>query len=785
MQNESNDMLGISVVIAHYNAPKKLVECLESVFKVNYPKFEVIVVDDGSDRPIENEIKDFPIKLIQLKENVGNGQARHEGAMQANNEVLLFIDGDITLPMDAFTKIDKAIRLEGNNAAIGMVDPEPLNPGFASEYIAMETHYLGLKSDGRPHQFFIALCGAIWKKDYFAHGGMYHRHLDDLEFSSRLPNSFKIKTDKTLNFRHHYSEAWVVLKKFFKRSYHYMQLEERKPNPWYGTSRKLGVMCGFFSFITLLLFAFSAPWSAIPEVFLAIFLINSLGFFFYGMKRKGVVFAIKGLAFKYLISISIGLGSCFGILKKLTQVIMFRICQLVGPFRIYLRRKSPTYAIFYITGKCNSRCSYCFQWELLNEKDRIKQELTYLEYLRLAKSLGPMEHITLGGGEPFLRRDISDIATAFYKYTAVRSFAIPTNGLRPDYIEEHVERIIKNCPNMVLKITLSIDGVGEEHDRLRGVKGSYQKIIESDQVLRKLRGKYSNLYYIVNTCYNRRNQGNALNTIQENRKRFDHDMQVITFVRGAIADINDASDADINAYFDIVAYLGHVQTIEKKRVDYKMELFTHALQLECRAAVSNVLTKHEGKYTCTAGTNMVVVDELGNVNPCEILPGNFTYGNLRRFDMSMSKILNQDRVRKIQKRITKEKCFCTWECAQINSIAFSAKGYLNLFRHMYKISKRRKRIKSIEAEQDLSFEEFKVWNRKNHIKKLPGDPVHSMVFEGEAHNSFSIYISDGETKEGFMVNSAMTDEQREVKRKKWLRGNPYFSQKAEEEQETF
>ena len=55
--------------------------------------------------------------------------------------------------------------------------------------------------------------------------------------------------------------------------------------------------------------------------------------------------------------------------------------------------------------------------------------------LAFAKKLGPLEHITLGGGEPTLRNDLADIAIAFYKHTKVRNISMPTNGIRPDLLE--------------------------------------------------------------------------------------------------------------------------------------------------------------------------------------------------------------------------------------------------------------------------------------------------------------------------------------------------------------
>ena len=151
-----------------------------------------------------------------------------------------------------------------------------------------------------------------------------------------------------------------------------------------------------------------------------------------------------------------------------------------------MRYNNPTYLILYV-GRCNSKCSYCFQWDILNVGERVRQELTLDDYILFAKKLGPIEHITLGGGEPTLRNDLADIAIAFYKHTKVRNISIPSNGIRPDLLEKHVQKILENCPKLTLKMSLSIDGVENEHDNLRGVIGNYERIIESDKVLRHLR----------------------------------------------------------------------------------------------------------------------------------------------------------------------------------------------------------------------------------------------------------------------------------------------------------
>jgi len=420
----------------------------------------------------------------------------------------------------------------------------------------------------------------------------------------------------------------------------------------------------------------------------------------------------------------------------------------------------------YVTGKCNSKCSYCFQWDILNIKSRIKKELTLKEYELFAENLGPIEHLTLGGGEPTLRQDLSDIAITFYKKCRVRNISMPSNGIRPDLLEHHVERILKNCPKLVLKVSLSIDGYKDEHDKLRGVLGNYERLIESDKVLRSLRKKYDNLYYIINTVFTGQNQNNVLNTIKKNKENFDHDIQVSTFVRGSLAD-EKSKDVDINKYFEIVDYLENIQALENKSNSYALETLHQGLQIESRSAIKHVMTEGKGKYSCTAGKSMLVMDELGNVNPCEILPRKFGYGNIRNYNMNVNLMWKEQKIKKIQNRIKKEKCFCTWECAQLNSIAFSPKGILNMFKHAFKIKDRRKTIKKMG--NNISFEDYKKYfiKKEKNITELD-KYVHPMINEGNNLNPFNIKYEISEKNE--VINQkGMNEKELDYKKEKWLK----------------
>ena len=61
------------------------------------------------------------------------------------------------------------------------------------------------------------------------------------------------------------------------------------------------------------------------------------------------------------------------------------------------------------------------------------KELTLKEYEIFSENLGPLEHLTLGGGEPTLRKDMSDIAILFYKNCGVEILVYPQTVLDQIY----------------------------------------------------------------------------------------------------------------------------------------------------------------------------------------------------------------------------------------------------------------------------------------------------------------------------------------------------------------
>ena len=84
----------VSVVVATFNGARTLKRCLESLAHLNYPDYEVIVVDDGSTDGTAQIAKQFPSVRYVGQANLGLSAARNAGIAAATGEIVAFTDDD-------------------------------------------------------------------------------------------------------------------------------------------------------------------------------------------------------------------------------------------------------------------------------------------------------------------------------------------------------------------------------------------------------------------------------------------------------------------------------------------------------------------------------------------------------------------------------------------------------------------------------------------------------------------------------------------------------------------
>ncbi|HWX15996.1 MAG TPA: glycosyltransferase, partial [Chthoniobacterales bacterium] len=90
----------VSVIVCSYNGGQTLAACLDSLSKLNYPDYEVILVDDGSTDDTAYIAAQFPRVRYIHQSNCGLSHARNTGAVAAKGEVFAYTDSDCMADVD-------------------------------------------------------------------------------------------------------------------------------------------------------------------------------------------------------------------------------------------------------------------------------------------------------------------------------------------------------------------------------------------------------------------------------------------------------------------------------------------------------------------------------------------------------------------------------------------------------------------------------------------------------------------------------------------------------------
>src|SRR5437588_3514507 len=99
----------VSVIVANWNGARDLEDCLPSVLGQDYPDFEVIVVDNGSEDDSQDVVKRLGGQWVPLGRNAGLAVALNAGAEGTTGEVLLFLNNDLRLRSDFVRNLTKPL----------------------------------------------------------------------------------------------------------------------------------------------------------------------------------------------------------------------------------------------------------------------------------------------------------------------------------------------------------------------------------------------------------------------------------------------------------------------------------------------------------------------------------------------------------------------------------------------------------------------------------------------------------------------------------------------------
>jgi len=275
------------------------------------------------------------------------------------------------------------------------------------------------------------------------------------------------------------------------------------------------------------------------------------------------------------------------------------------------------YVIIAVTYACNARCSMCNLHEYyLSHPDLFVKEVDLRlvgNILRESSVLRTVRHIDLTGGEPFLKKGLRHFIKQLFCLPSIDLVSVNTNGLLSNKIIDDVQWILAHLKTgQRFSLSISIDGIGKLHDRIRGVPGAFNKIEKTVASLSKLNAQYEQFKLRSNAVIQPSNV-HALEPIKAYWKKHN--------IAGAFSVIQTpyyTHSSAQNTYNDI------------RRFDKKELSVVKAVTPKSRGMNDYLNRGCIRPLHCFAGFTAMCIDPFGALYPCNFLTGceRYRIGNI-------------------------------------------------------------------------------------------------------------------------------------------------------------
>lgn len=269
---------------------------------------------------------------------------------------------------------------------------------------------------------------------------------------------------------------------------------------------------------------------------------------------------------------------------------------------------------WHLTERCNLRCAHCYQDKYTGPELGFQQWLKVLDQFtdlltswRQGSGRRVRGHITVTGGEPFMRNDFLDLLEVFAANRENFSFAILTNG---SFIDAAVARQL--CKLGPAFVQVSVEGTKTTHDRIRGA-GNFDRTVSALKHLTK-----EHIRTFISFTAHRDNFREFAEVAQLGRKlgisRVWAD-RLIPSGTGSALQAQMLTPDETQEFFGIML---RARNEGKRHRCCRTEIAMHrALQF---------LAAGGRPYHCTAGDSLVTVQPNGDLYPCRRMP--IQVGNL-------------------------------------------------------------------------------------------------------------------------------------------------------------
>ncbi len=313
-------------------------------------------------------------------------------------------------------------------------------------------------------------------------------------------------------------------------------------------------------------------------------------------------------------------GSRAHVYRRLYEGINYRLRTVArGRFASHCR---PTSAIFLLTELCNARCVHCDIWKNKGREDSPTAEQWKQVLTDLRRWLGPVQ-VTFSGGEALLKPYTIELAEHAHKLGLF--LEVLTHGYWDD--QKKIESLALASPSLV---TISLDGMGKIHSRVRGRDNFFEKTSRTIGTFQRVRAEHSLPYVIrLKTVIMDQNLDSVCDVI-----RFGKQDGMENFLQPIEQNYNTPEDArwfeaSPNWPRDIEKAIGVVRELmEMKRQGYHISnsyaqleaMIPYFRDPDALRVSTQSHSAHERRLLCAALT-MLQLQANGDVTVCYGAPG--------------------------------------------------------------------------------------------------------------------------------------------------------------------
>ena len=323
--------------------------------------------------------------------------------------------------------------------------------------------------------------------------------------------------------------------------------------------------------------------------------------------------------------------------------------------RNYQPSAGPPFLILFINSICNQKCEHCFYWKNLNRRDDLSKE----EIFALSRSLGRIETLNLSGGEPFLRPEFGEICRQFIRHNKVRQIYVPTNGYFTDRTVAQITDTLRDKDLDLFVAEISLDGLGEFHNKFRGSPGSFDKAMATYDALAKLQESDARLrIHSISTAtdVNMDEIRRLTSYLFARCPKMDH--HNLALIRG------DRKNPSLQGP-NLEQYRQLYEYVRRQWASREEGRYGSVVEPMLQWAKSRTAAAQKQVVPCRAGVLNAVVYSNGDVSVCEF---HAPLGNLR--ERSFPEIWHSPEAETLRKSIAAKACYCTNEVFLWPSMTF-------------------------------------------------------------------------------------------------------------------